>query len=140
MLLARLRHEVVEELRLAGGGLDLAPGGEREIRFGTPIYAVIERGLGDDPLLHAGDVRGGDVDEVRPGAAVAHRFVEGQRAEEVRLKALVDRRVEGDLGGAVEDDVEVARKRRRRFREVALHDLDALVQEVREAVVAVLAA
>src|SRR5207237_2141189 len=84
--------------------------------------------------------RGGDVDEVRSGTAVANGLVEPQRSEEVRLEALVDRRIERDLRGAVKDDVEVCRERWRRFGEVALDDLDALVEELDETVVAVLLA
>jgi hypothetical protein len=96
---------------------------------------VVERPLGDHALLHARDVRGGDVHEVR--RVVARRGpVQVSRAEQVRLEPLVDRRVEADGRRRVDHDVDARRDVGLAAGEVAVDHVHALVQQGEQGVVA----
>ena len=128
-------EEALEELGLPATRPRRRGAPEREVGLEPPVDAVIEGALGDHALLHAGHVRGRDVDERGSRSSGEHAAVEVHRAEQVRLEALVDRRVEGDRRGGVDHDVDVARQVRLAAREVAVDDLDPLVQEAQERVV-----
>jgi hypothetical protein len=137
VLLRRLRHERLELLGAAAGGLDVAPGAEREVGLEAVVHLVLERALRDHALLHAGHVRGGDVHERRARAAGQHAPVQVDGAQEVRLEALVDRRIEADGGGRVDRDVDAGRDLRLSPAEVPVHDRRALVQETLQRVLVV---
>ncbi len=135
VLLGGLGHEVLEHLGLAAGRLDLAAGLQRHLRLERVVDLVIERALGDHALLHAGDVGGRDVDEVRR-VVVRGAAVEVLRAEDVGLEPLVDRRVEADRGRRVDHDVEAGGDVGLATGEVAVDHVDVAVEGGQEGVVA----
>ena len=135
VLLGGLGHEVLEHLGLAAGRLHLAASLQRHLRLERVVDLVIERTLGDHALLHAGDVGGGDVDQVRR-VVVGRAPVEVQGAEHVGLEALVDRWVEADGGRRVDHDVESCGDVRLAAREVAVDHVDVVVERGEEGVVA----
>ena len=74
-----------------------------------------------------------DVDEVRTRTAIANRLVHRERSLQVGPEALIDGRIERNRRRAVNDDIEVVRKRRRGDRKVAIHDLDPLRDDAADA-------
>jgi hypothetical protein len=135
VLLRGAVHEVLQHLGLAARGLDLVARLERHPRLELVVDLVVERALRDHALLHAGHVRGRDVDEVRRVVA-RRRAVEVPRAEQVRLEPLVDRRVEAHRGGRVDHDVDPLGNVWLAAREVAVDHVDALVEQRQERVIA----
>jgi hypothetical protein len=129
---ARLAQERVEQLGLAARGLDVVAGSERQLCLGPPVHAMVERGLGDHAFANAGHVRRRDVDQPRRGVVRERRLVEADRADQVGLEPLVDRRVERHRGRAVDHDVDPARDLELLGREVAVDHVDALGQHGRD--------
>ena len=103
-----------------------------------PVDVVVEPTLAHVALLAPGNVRGGDVDVVRPAAACLDRGEQVERAVHVGGEAVIDGRVEGHLAGAVDDDVEVIGQRRHVV-EVALEHGDVVVEQRAQVVAAALA-
>src|ERR687897_1398284 len=66
---------------------------------------------------------------MRCGVRGERRLVQPNGAEQVRLEPLVDRRVEAHRRRAMDDDVDVAGERWELAREVAVDDVDALVEQ-----------
>ena len=128
----RLGDELVKHLGPAARSLDVFAGLEREFGLQAVVDSVVERTLRDHSLLHAGDVGRGDVEQVRTVAGGQDALVEVERAKEVGLESLVDRRVEADGGGGVDGDVEVAGDLRDAAAEVAVDHLHVRVEMVQE--------
>ncbi|MPM18122.1 hypothetical protein SDC9_64528 [bioreactor metagenome] len=105
--------------------------------LGVVVDVVDVLGLGDHPAATARGVRGGHVHVVRhlrQGAVLGgnrgqHRIHQRAGADGVGGERLVDRRVEGDVTGAVQHHVQVARQRGD-VRQVALDHLDPGVDEL----------
>ena len=126
MLRPGLVHESVEHLGLARRVFDVRSGRHGRARLGSPIDAVLEGGFGHHALGHPCHVGGGDVQQVRAAARGRNGLVQPGRSQHVDLEGMVDRRVEGHGGRAVEDGIEVAGEGRKVLGHVALHHRDPL--------------
>src|SRR5699024_2981673 len=73
-----------------------------------PVDVVLEAAFLGDPLAQPGDVTGGDAPGVRAGTGGPQRRVQGGGAGDVRGERFVDRGIDGDGRGGVDDDVRVA--------------------------------
>ena len=135
VFLGGLGHEVLEHLGLSRLRLDLVTRLQRHLRLELVVDLVIERALGDHALLHAGDIGGRHVDEVRR-VVRGRRSIEVPRAEQVGLESFVDRRVEADGGGRVDDVIHARGDLGLAPAEVALQHVDLLVEQGQERVVA----
>src|SRR4051794_72512 len=71
---------------------------------------MVESTFADVTFAAAGDVGRRDVDVMRRAAAGTNGVEQGKRTVQVGCEAFVDGRVEGDLAGAVHDEVDVARQ------------------------------
>ena len=118
-------------------GLDVAAPGARGVELGVEVQPGLA-GRGARRLLEhqagalARGVGGADVDEVRVAAGLAQRFEQARRALAVELERLVQRLLEGDARGAVDDDVDVAGQVEVVVAEVAADGLDVGAVEALE--------
>ena len=99
--------EAIEHLGPPRGFVRGRAGPIRRLALGPPVDPVLEGLLGNDAFGQPCNVRRGHVDEVRPAPARQHRLVQAHRPGQIALERLVDRRIERDVGGAVEHHVEI---------------------------------
>ena len=127
VLLLGLLALLGQQLGAARAVLDRLALAQAPGELGLEVDVVLDRRLGDAAAAAAGDVRRGDVHVVDVPAARRARLVDpGEQladADHVGGEALVDRRVERDVAGAVHDGVDVGRQRRD-VGQVALDDRD----------------
>ena len=119
-----------EDPQLVGFARQLLDAFPRRLRggvLGTPVDGVRQLRLGSDALAQAADVAGGDVHDARVALRGEQVLVQLQGAVDVGVEGLVDRRVERDDRGAVDDDVEILGELRDRAH-LALDDADALLR------------
>jgi hypothetical protein len=136
-------------------GLDVAAPGSRGVELGVEVQPRFARRGPARALEHeagalARGVGGRDVDEVGVAAGFAKRVEEARRALAVELQRLVERILEGDRRGAVDDDVDVvdplepvvAEVARDRFDRAAVEALERRAREhlVLQALLRVIAA
>jgi hypothetical protein len=76
----------------------------------APVDVVGQGCLRRDSLANSGHVGGRDVHHVRIAATLEQRAVDAEGAADVRVEGLVDGRIERHRRGAVDDDVDIARK------------------------------
>ncbi len=125
-LASRLRGEALEVLGLARLVFSARAHRERGSRFATPVDLTVEQLFGLRAAGHPGDVRGGDVDE----GLSARGLVQARRAHEVRLERFVDRRVERNRRGGVDDEVDVVVDLRRSLHQVGVDRPDLLLEHL----------
>jgi hypothetical protein len=102
-LVPGLGLEALQQLGAAGVGLDLGPRPGGGVRLGAPPDPAGEQLLGLGAPGEPGDVGGRDVQE----RLAPTRLVELERAEQVGLEGLVDRRVERHRRRRMDDEVDV---------------------------------
>ena len=132
-----LLDEAVLVQRQARLGLDVAPPGAGGVELGLDVEVGLGRRRAGRPLEHepgalAGGVGRRDVDEVGVAAGLAERVQQSRGALAVELERLVERLLEGDGGGAVDDDVDVAHALEPVVAEVAADGLDVAAVEALE--------
>ena len=126
----RFGDEPVLMLRQARLGLDVVAPGLRGVQLGVEVQPGLGRRgarrlLEHEPGAHARGVGRGHVDEVRVAAGVAHGLQQARRSLRVQLQRLVERLLEGDGRGAVDDDVDPAADVQALTAEVAADGLHA---------------
>ena len=129
-----LLDEAVLVQREARLGLDVAPPGARGVQLGLDVQVGLRRrgagrALEHEPGALARGVRGRDVDDVGVAAGLAQRVQQPRGALAVELERLVERQLERDRGGAVDDDVDVADALEPVVSEIAAHGLHAAAVE-----------